>query len=250
MAMIILTAFQPTDTKTGHIYKVDVEVAEDLSRMAIDHYTRNGDPVYKGETEFELFSLEQTEDILSRLDGIMTEGLSLSSMGHEAAKSSASNMLGNVASTSIGKTKMPYFPKGKIKKLKVEADEFYELEFDFIYGGGQGRTIVMDKIKALASIKFKVKMRVSAFDAKGNELWEKEEEFRDFSEVFGGQGVTFEVGEKWFELDRTPILGNGEREKIGDKGSAKIMEDEYWPLSLEEIDACMEVALIQILQSR
>lgn len=246
--LLFLTALSGPNEKIGHIYKVDVEVAEDLSRRVIDHYNRDGSPVYAGETDYETFSMDQVNEILGSLGNILSENSGNSSMTHEPAKVSGANKFGNIGSNALGKSKMPYFPKAKLKKVKATADVYYQIEIDFLYGGGKGRTIVMDKISKVSTIRFNAKVAVSAYNKAGNKLWEKEHTIRDFSEAFTDPSSPFEVGNKWFEISRAPVLSNGQKEKVGDTPAKNVHTDEFWPLSLEELGTCMEIALAKTIE--
>ena len=79
-------------------------------------------------------------------------------------------------------------------------------------------------------------------------MWEKEQKIRDFSEVFSDDASDYEVGEKWFELSRAPIVAGGQKEKVGDTPAMNVHEDEFWPLTLDEIQSCIEVAFAKTLQ--
>ena len=244
----LIIAFAPLKEESGHIYKMDVEVDEHISRMAIDHYGSSGKPVFKGEGEYENFSQEQVQGILVNFEQMLTTISGKSPVSHEPAKVSLSNKFGNIGSNALGKSKMPYFPKNKLKKVKVTADEYYEIEIDFAYGGGKGRTIVMNKISKVSTIKFNVNVQITAYSKSGDELWEKEQKIRDFSEVFSDDASDYEVGEKWFELSRAPIAAGGQKEKVGDVPLMNVHEDEFWPLTLDEIQSCIEVAFAKTLQ--
>ena len=114
----LIIAFAPLKEESGHIYKMDVEVDEHISRMAIDHYGSSGKPVYKGEGEYENFSQEQVQGILVNFEQMLTTISGKSPVSHEPAKVSLSNKFGNIGSNALGKSKMPYFPKNKLKKVK------------------------------------------------------------------------------------------------------------------------------------
>jgi hypothetical protein len=248
---ILLTAFSvPLETKTGHIFKVDVEADETLSRRQIDHYSRNGKPVYKGETDFETFSETQVENMLHNLDSIVSLNTDNTTITHEAAKNSLSNTFGNFGSNALGKSKMPFFPKIKLKKVKVKADVYYDIEVDLKYGGGKGRTVVMDKISKVSTIKFNIEVSITAYGStnKKNILWKKEQVIKDFSEAFTDPSSPFEVGSKWFEVSRAPLLANGQKETVGDKPAKDISTDEYWQLSLDEMQICIEIAIAKTLK--
>ena len=178
-----MTALVPLNDESGHIYKMDLEVDENISRMAIDHYGSGGKPVYKEEGEYESFSQEQVQNILVNFDEMLTTISGKSSVSHEPAKVSLSNKFGNIGSNALGKSKMPYFPKNKLKKVKVTAD-----------------------------------------------------------------ASDYEVGEKWFEISRAPIVSGGQKEKVGDTPAMNVHEDEFWPLTLDEIQSCIEVAFAKTLQ--
>lgn len=249
LSIFLLTAFSFNSDSTGHIYKVDVEVPEDLSRMAIDHYGRNGKAVYKGESEFENYSMEEVNAVLLSFSEIIAANGAYTSMTFEPAKTSGANQLGNLGSNAIGKSKMPYYPKAKLKKVKTSADVYYDIEIDFAYGGGKGRTIVMDKITKLSTIKFSCKVQVSAYNKAGDLLWEKEQNVTDFSEVFTDPSMPYEVGAKWFEVSRSPVVSGGRKEQVGDVSAKNVHTDEFWPLSLGELQSCMEIALAVTLES-
>jgi hypothetical protein len=248
---ILSTAFLTSqEQKSGHIFKVDVEAYGNLSRRQIDHYSRNGKPVYKGETDYEIFSEAEVEQMLNNLDAIVSLSSDNAKITHEAAKASISNTFGNMGSNAVGKIKMRFFPKIKLKKVKVKADVYYDIEVDLKYGGGKGRTIVMNKISKVSTIKFNVKVSVTAYGSKNKKdvLWEKEQVTTDFSEVFTDPSSPFEVGNKWFEVSRAPLLANGQKEAVGDKPAQNISPDEYWQLSLGEMQNCIRIAITKTLE--
>ena len=248
---ILSTAFSASqENKSGHIFKVDVEADETLSRRQIDHYSRNEKPVYKGETDYETFSEVQVENMLHKMDSIVSLNSDHTTITHEPAKNSISNTFGNFGSNAVGKSKMPFFPKIKLKKVKVKADVYYDIEVDLKYGGGKGRSIVMDKISKVSTIKFNIKVNVTAYSStnKKNKLWEKESVIKDFSEVFTDPLSPFEVGSKWFEVSRAPLLSNGQKETVGDAAAKDISTDEYWQLSLDEMQSCIEIAIAKTLK--
>ena len=81
----------------------------------------------------------------------------------------------------------------------------------------------------------------------GDELWRKEQVIRDFSKIFSDPSTNYEVGEKWFEISRAPMLYSGQKEKVGETPDKNVHNGEFWPLALEEIHICMEVAVDQTL---
>ncbi|WP_115461059.1 hypothetical protein [Winogradskyella aurantiaca] len=248
LASLLIVVFTAHSQQIGHIYKVDLEIAEDLQRRQIDHYSRNGKPVYKGETDFELYSLDEVESIVKEFAAILAEHSETSEVTHEPAKESLNNMFGNFGSNALGKSKMRYFPKNKLKKIKTKADIYYEIDFDFKYGGGKSRGIAMNKVSSVSSIKFSAKVKVTAYNAKRKEIWEKTKTITDFSEAFDPTDMPFSSSEKWFELYRAPVLSNGLKEKEGDIPAKDVSKDEYWQLSLAEIEACMNIALAKSIE--
>ena len=261
--------YNKSASKTGYIYKVKLNVDENIMERALVKDTDNSiyySPIYKKkvvigyktlfidkvdekwleknnlDTEangplYEMLDQNETNELLTDFSNVIiskTENETVEFL--KGSKGSVmSSMLGNVASNALGSNKISfYLPNKKLKKIKVNADEYYEIEMKFIYGGATDYSIVMNKQKGEPSLKFKIKVSITASNKKGDELWVKEKEVKDFSSVFNLSDILKDKKGKFFKIKRIPrIFDKNNEEPIGD----------YLSLSKEEFRQCMKVAL-------
>lgn len=256
-------------SKTGYIYKVKVNIDEYIMERALVKDRDNSiyyNPIYKKkaiigyetlfidkveekwleknnlDTEangplYEMLDQNETNDLLTDFSNVIigkTDNETVEFL--KGSKGSVmSGMLGNVASNAMGSNKISfYLPNKKLKKIKASADEYYEIEMKFIYGGATDYYIVMNKQKGEPSLKFKIKVSITASNKKGDELWVKEKEVIDFSSVFDESTILEDKKGKYFKVKRLPrIFDKFNEEPIGD----------YLSLTKEEFKQCMSVAL-------
>lgn len=256
-------------SKTGYIYKVKVNIDEYIMERALVKDRDNSiyyNPIYKKkaiigyetlfidkveekwleknnlDTEangplYEMLDQNETNDLLTDFSNVIigkTDNETVEFL--KGSKGSVmSGMLGNVASNAMGSNKISfYLPNKKLKKIKASADEYYEIEMKFIYGGATDYYIVMNKQKGEPSLKFKIKVSITASNKKGDELWVKEKEVIDFSSVFDESIILEDKKGKYFKVKRLPrIFDKFNEEPIGD----------YLSLTKEEFKQCMSVAL-------
>ncbi|ARV08268.1 hypothetical protein BTO05_00920 [Winogradskyella sp. PC-19] len=256
-------------SKTGYIYKVKVNIDENIMERALVKDRDNSiyyNPIYKKKaiigyetlfidkveekwlkknnlnTEangplYEMLDQNETNDLLTDFSNVImgkTDNETVEFL--KGSKGSVmSGMLGNVASNAMGSNKISfYLPNKKLKKIKVSADEYYEIEMKFMFGGAKDYSIVMDKVKSEPFLKFKIKVSITASNKKGDELWVKEKEVKDFSSVFNSFDILEDKKGKFFKIKRIPrIFDKNNEEPIGD----------YLSLSKEEFRQCMKVAL-------
>jgi len=255
--------------KTGYIYKVKLNVDEFLMERALVKDTDNSifySPIVKKKTiiGYEVLYLDKVEEkwleknkLDTEINGPMYEILNadetngvLESFCYKIASktdnetvsflkgtngSKVSSMLGNLASNAIGENKLSFsLPNKKLKKVKATADEYYEIQMDFVYGGATDYSIVMNKQKGEPSLKFNIKVSITASNKKGDVLWEKEKEIKDFTSVFNESDILVDKKGKFFRIKRTPrIFHQYNNEPIGD----------YLSLTKKEFEQCMLVAL-------
>lgn len=256
-------------SQTGYIYKVKLNVDEYIMERALVKDTDNSiyyNPIYKKKVIigyktlfidkvdekwleknnldtkangplFEMLDQNETNNILTDFSSIISSKTDNETVSFlKGSKGSVmSSMLGNVASNAIGKNKLSFFlPNKKLKKIKASADEYYQIQMDFIYGGATDYYIVMNKQKGEPSLKFKIKVSITASNKKGDELWVKEKEVKDFSSVFNSSDILEDKKGKFFQIKRIPrIFDKYNDEPIGD----------YLSLTQEEFGECMKVAL-------
>jgi len=254
---------------TGYIYKVVLNVDENIMERALVKNTDNSiyyNPISKKKTIigyetifiedvdvkwlerkdldteangplYEMFDKNETNQLLTDFSDVIIDKNGNEKveflMGSKGSK--ITSMLGNVASNAMGSNKISfYLPNKKLKKIKVAVDEYYEIETKFIFGGSTGYSTVINKQKGEPTLKFKIKVSITASNKKGDELWIKEKEVKDFSSIFNASDILEDKKGKFFKIKRAPRLfdkNNGE--PIGD----------YMSLSKEEFRQCMKVAL-------
>jgi hypothetical protein len=145
------------------------------------------------------------------------------------------SMMGNMGANAIGKNKLSFdFPNKKLRRVKAEADEYYEINVDFIFGGEKDSYIVMNKQKGEPYIKFRAKVSIIASDKKGNLLWEKENETIDFASAFNEEDIMESEKGEFFKVRRAPRMFHSyNQQAIGD----------YLSLSKIELERCTIMAL-------
>tara|TARA_R110002126_G_scaffold291772_2_gene457578 strand:+ start:40234 stop:41106 length:873 start_codon:yes stop_codon:yes gene_type:complete len=205
-----------------------------LEKQKLD--TPNNEPVY------EMLDSKETDVFMTNLCEVFVTDTAAEDVQFlkKSTSGKALSMLGNVASNAMGKNKLSFsFPNKKLKRVKYKADEYYEIKMDFIYGGATDFYIVMNKQKGQPSIKFKIKTIVIATDKKGNTLWEKEQEIKDFSDAFAKEDILEDKKGKFFNIKRAPRLFNSwNKEPIGD----------YISLSKKELKDCIKIALSKTIK--
>ncbi len=256
-------------SKTGYIYKVNLNVDEFLMERALVKDIDNSiyySPIVKKRTiiGYEVLYIDKVEerwleknDLDTKINGPMYEMLSTSETNialeafcnkiasktdNETVSflqgtngSKVSSMLGNLTSNVAGKNKLSFsLPSKKLKKVKADADEYYEIKMDFVYGGSTDYYIVMNEQKGEPSLKFKIKVSITASNKKGDVLWEKEKEIKDFTSAFDESDILVDEKGKFFKVKRAPrIFHQYNNEPIGD----------YLSLTKKEFEQCMLVAL-------
>jgi len=235
-------------SKTGFIHKVVIEVDEHLREHALVKdrfgevwYDRAEQVYFKEETEYEKFNKERVNSIVSEFATIIATSRELDSVGRFGAGENIGNMFGNIASNAVGKSKMEYFPQRKLKKVKEKADEYYTIKIGFKWGGEYGNVK-----KGIYNLKFSIKIKVTATNNKGDILWKKEEEIKDFTSIFKNSTSTNNGNNKHFEISREPRMFNkynivfeNENNPIGD----------FLSLSLDEFEECMMFAMNYVLNN-
>jgi hypothetical protein len=217
--------------KTMFIDKTDEKF---LERQKLD--TPNNGPAY------EMLDSKETDVFMTNLSGVFVTNTVAEDVQYLKKKKSGKvfSMLGNVASNALGKNKLSFsFPNKRLKKVKYKADEYYEIKMDLIYGGATDYYTAMNKQKDQPSIKFKIKTLVIASDKKGNVLWKKEQEIKDFSDAFAQEDILEDKNEKFFKVKRAPRLFNSwNKEPMGD----------YISLSKKELKDCIKIALSKTIK--
>lgn len=262
-------SYNKSISKTGYIYKVKVNIDEYIMERALVKDRDNSiyyNPIYKKkaiigyetlfidkveekwleknnlDTEangplYEMLNQNETNDLLTDFSNVIIGKTDNETVDFLKGSNGSvmSGMLGNMASNAMGANKISfYLPNKKLKKIKASADEYYEIEMKFIYGGATDYYIEMNKQKGEPSLKFKIKVSVTASNKKGDELWVKEKEVVDFSSVFDESTILEDKKGKYFRVKRLPrIFDKFNKEPIGD----------YLSLTKEEFKQCMSVAL-------
>ena len=104
----------------------------------------------------------------------------------------------------------------------------------FIFGGEKGYYITMNQQKGMPSLKFKIKVSITASDKKGNEIWVKEKEVKDFFRAFNPSLIIKDKKDKFLQVKRGfRIFDKFNKEPIGD----------YLSLSHDGFRQCMINAL-------
>ena len=240
LVFTVLISMNKPMLNKGHIYKVVVNVEEHLMENALEKedngsiaYDKKNRLKFVGETDYEMLSKEQVNLLLTDFCEILGSKTTVDEVSTERAKASAAGMMGNIGANATGKSRIGMFPEKKLKKIKVDANEFYAIKIDFLYGGGK-----TDNKKKTGVLKLKLKVSVTASDAKGDVLWEKENEVKNLSSVFNNSSLSYNSGDKYFSVSREPrIFNEYTNEPIGDFNS----------LSLQEVGECVKLALNEVL---
>jgi len=273
MLCVLLSSFtiinDNSPTKIGYIYKVRVNVDEHLMERALVKDTDNSiyySPIIKKKTiiGYEVFFLDEVDEkwlgkkkLDTKINGPSYEMLNdnvtykvlddfcstiISKTENETvtfSKPSGSakigSMMGNVVSNAQSKNKLSFsFPHDKLKKVKIVADEYYDIKMDILWGGEKSPTIVMDKEKSPASIKFSIKVLITASNKEGVLLWEKEQVVKDFTTAFNVSEILEDKKGEFFIVKRTPrLIDKYSNEPIGD----------YVSLTKNEFQDCIKIAL-------
>jgi len=235
--------------KTGYIHKVVIDVDESLLERQLEK-DKNGYLVYYSrisqkeenvrfgeETDFENFSLDKVSSILSDFSEIIGTNNEFQKVTAAAAKKvNFNNMLGGFTSSATGRMQMQFFPNKKLKKVKAVADEYLTIKMVF----ASDNRSTLNKKYAGNELGFKVKINITSTNKKGTVLWEEEKEITDFTSVFTSSTVTFDIDSGLLRVSREPrLFHKSTNEPIGD----------YNSLSLNEIEGCMKLALINILSN-
>jgi hypothetical protein len=203
---------QAQDGNMGHIYEVDVSVHESLRALAPERdgngltmNTVNGGP----KLTKEIFTKKEVDELVGEMAIIMEENSK--SISEVSAEKSPTNVSANKKLGSIGKGianegmlgekasyfTMEYFPGKPLKKvLSSGAIEFYDIKAKVTWGGNKGQTIVMNKVKSTAYVKYNVTMTIVAKDVKKKEIWKKKKTSNDFSSTVDGF-----VDKKYFKIE-------------------------------------------------
>jgi hypothetical protein len=257
--------------KKGFIYKVQLNVDEDLMERALVKNADNsiffvhemGYAMYRDNVDerflernrldnpnnvntYEMFNSKETDKLLSGLSAIIATNTDTETVNYFKKKSKAGKMfgkalgmMGNVVTNATGKNKLSFsLPNKKLKRVKFKADEYYEIKMNFVFGGERGDYIKKNKQKGQPNIKFKIKTLVIASDKKGNILWTKEKDIKDFSPIFNASDIIEDTKGAFFNLKRFTRYYNPNRHKgIGD----------FLSLSKEEFEKCINFSLQQVL---
>lgn len=125
----------------------------------------------------------------NKIEEIITPASQDESFGTQVKANTLGSLKANAGAPDVY-SKLKYFPKAKVKKLSDKtADEYYEVNFKFLYGGAAAPMIVMDKEKKPSYCKYRVKTTITAFDKAGKKLWTKSTVTLDFSESVEGTMV-------------------------------------------------------------
>lgn len=250
LVLIILcfsfSSFKKTATKTGVVHKIVIEVDESLmERLLVKdkngdiNYNRKGQISFADELDFEYFSMDKVTSIMKDFAEIIGTSIGYQSLTMEGrSKANVNNMLGNLVSNVQGRTTMQFFPNKSLKKSKKknEADEYLTFKMNFI----SPNQSTMNKNYEGNRLSFKVNINIISTNNKGDILWEKEKEIKDFSSVFENSSITNVSEAEFFTVSREPRLFHRSSNKpIGDFNS----------LSLDEIESCMKFALNYIVSN-
>jgi len=250
LVLIILcfsfSSFKKTATKTAVVHKIVIEVDESvMERMLVKDkngdikYNRKAQVSFADELDFEYFSLDKVSSITKDFAEIIGTSIGYQSLKMEGlSKANVNNMLGNLVSNVKGRTTIQFFPNKSLKssKKKHEADEYLTFKMNFI----SPNSSTMNKNYQGNRLSFKVKINIKSTDKKGDILWEKEEEIKDFSSVFENSSIPYDSEAEFFTVSREPRLFHRSSNKpIGDFNS----------LSLNEIEKCMKFVLNQIVSN-
>jgi hypothetical protein len=235
--------------KTGYIHKVVIDVDESLLERQLEK-DKNGYLVYYSrisqkeenvrfgeETDFENFSLDKVSSILSDFSEIIGTNNEFQKVTAAAAKKvNFNNMLGGFTSSATGRMQMQFFPNKKLKKVKAVVDEYFTIKMVF----ASDNRSTLNKKYAENELGFKVKINIRSTNKKGSVLWEEEKEITDFTSVFTSSTVTFDIDSGLLRVSREPrLFHKSTNEPIGD----------YNSLTLNEIEGCMKLALINVLSN-
>ena len=256
--------------KKGFIYKVQLNVDEDLMERALVKNADNsifmhkmGYAMYRDKVDerflernrldnpnnvntYEMFNSKETDKLLSGLSAIIATNTDAETVNYFKKKSKAGKMfgkalgmMGNVVTNATGKNKLSFsLPNKKLKRVKFKADEYYEIKIHFDNLGISKFTAKVHKNNKIKSIQFKVKIMIIASNKKGNVLWTKEKEIKDFSPVFNASDIIEDTKGAFFNLKRFTRYYNPNRHKgIGD----------FLSLSKEEFEKCINFSLQQVL---
>jgi len=238
-------------TSTAHIHKVVIDVDESLMERQLIK-DKDGYLVYYGrissgkenvrfgeELDFEYFNINKVSTILKDFTEIIKTNKEFQSVTTaDAKKINVSNMLGNLASNVTGKTTIQFLPNVKLKKStkKFDTDEYITIKMVF----KSPNSSTMNKKHQGNELSFKVKIKITSTNKKGDILWEKEEEIKDFSSVFKSSSIPYDNEAEFFKVSREPrLFHKSTNEPIGDFNS----------LSLDEIEDCMKFVLNQIVSN-
>lgn len=238
-------------TSTAHIHKVVIDVDESLMERQLIK-DKDGYLVYYGrissgkenvrfgeELDFEYFNINRVRAILKDFTEIIKTNKEFQSVNTaDTKKVNMGNMLGNIASNVTGRTKMQHFPSVRLKKAakKSDVDEYISIKIVF----KSTNPATLNKNYQGNSLSFKVKINIISTNNKGDILWEKDEEIKDFSSIFENSPIPYDSEAEFFKVSREPRLFHKDtNEPIGDFNS----------LSLDEIESCMKLVLNQIVSN-
>jgi hypothetical protein len=248
--------------KAGFIYKVKVDVVEHLMERALVKFGNNSvyysprrrEVVFMDQVDnnwlsqnnlnnkhngqsFEILDAAQTNSLLEGLCRQIELNTDNEIVNFQKPSKTAKtlSMMGNMGANAIGKNKLSFdFPNKKLRRVKVKADEYYEINVDFIFGGEKDSYTVMNKQKGEPHIKFRAKVSIVASDKKGNLLWEKENETIDFASAFNEEDIMESEKGEFFKVRRAPRRFHSyNQQAIGD----------YLSLSKIELERCTIIAL-------
>ena len=237
--LIPTISMKPPMAKTGHIHKIIVNIDEALRERALvkelDNvsvfYDKQGRVQYQEESNFELFSKDKVYSILTDLCDIVAFETEKEKVTSETKKANMSLMFGGIGANILNKSQLEHFPSVKLKKVKVKVDEYYVIKMNFVHGGSY-------RSHGISELDFKIKASIIATNKKGEVLWEKEREIKDFRNVFNDPTIPFNEEDNYFRIKRgVRIFNKFNNEPIGD----------YVSLSLLEIESCMKLALENVL---
>ena len=238
LVIIILTSnYSYSQNKnSGYIHKVKITSHESMMEKAVvknkdqsifytpynhqiilvenltDHHIKKYNIDTKvNQNSIEMLNVEEVNTLMNTFCDVITNHTKNNSTSALVTKSKKGSVLlskiGNVGNLSTGQPKISFhFPNKKLKKVKKIVDEYYEINIKFIYGGGTSTRIVMNKQKGDNTLKFKVKVDITAKNKKGKILWSKSQEVKDFKKSFEESDILVDKKNKFFKIKRKPRL--------------------------------------------